>query len=102
MWNELKTSGDISKYEKLAAKDRKRYEKEKGVAPTKTKKTRTKKTEHVQNDTGRKKTGYQIFCAQKRPELKQENPKFDAKDITKELSRLWRSLSDEEKESIKV
>ena len=62
MWNELKTSGDISKYEKLAAKDRKRYEKEKGVAPTKTKKARTKKTEHVQNDTRRKRLIPNILC----------------------------------------
>ena len=104
MWNDLKKSGDISKYETMAEKDRQRYEKEKSVekpVQKARKKNSTKKKVVESTPTTRKKTGYQIFCASKRPELKKANPSYDAKDITKELSRLWRSLDQSEKDSYK-
>jgi hypothetical protein len=94
LWNKLKKEGDITKYQKLAEKDKKRYQSQKEKTTTTTKKTSKK----VQKEkTTRKKTGYQIFCSLKRPELKAQNPEMEAKDITREISRLWKALDAEEK-----
>ena len=102
LWNELKKSGDVSEYAKMAAKDKKRYEQEKNKKEVKKEvKKRPVKKKTTTTTKTRKKTGYQIFCSVKRPELKKQNPKMDVKDITKEISRLWRSLTDEEKDSYK-
>ena len=92
LWNEHKKNGNISKYQKLSQKDKERYRSQKNTdEKTKTKPKKAKTT--------RKKTGYQIFCSIKRPELKEENPDMEAKDITREISRLWKSLDTEEKNS---
>jgi hypothetical protein len=47
----------------------------------------------------RVKTSYIFFCLKKREEIKENNPDMSAKDIIKELGRLWRSLSDNDKET---
>jgi len=44
-----------------------------------------------------KKTGYQIFFALKRNELKVNNPKWTHNEITKEISNLWNKLTPVEK-----
>jgi hypothetical protein len=44
-----------------------------------------------------KKTGYQIFFALKRNELKTNNPKWTHNEITKEISNLWNKLTPIEK-----
>lgn len=46
----------------------------------------------------RGKTSYIFFCVDKRDEIKNSNPDMSATDIIKELGRVWRSLSDVEKE----
>ena len=38
------------------------------------------------------------FCKEKRKKVQKENPDLTAKDISKKLKKLWKGLSDEEKE----
>ena len=48
--------------------------------------------------TPRAKSAYIFFTMDKRPEVVQQNPDMKQKDILKELARLWKEVSDEEKE----
>jgi hypothetical protein len=45
----------------------------------------------------KKKTGYIYFCTHNREEIKANNPKMQAKEITSTLARLWKELTKEEK-----
>lgn len=45
----------------------------------------------------KKKRGVDAFMKVKRPEVKEANPNMKAQEITKELARMWKELSDEEK-----
>lgn len=46
----------------------------------------------------RGKSSYIYFCLENRDKIKKKNPEMDAKDLTKELGRMWREdVSDEEK-----
>ena len=122
-WNKLKSEGNISKFEDLAAKDKKRYlnaknkeeldsnveEEEELVeetpkktvkkAPKKTVKKAPKKT--VKKVKG-KRNGYQIYCSRHRAQYKKDNPGVRPQDITRKISADWKRLSDEEKESYKL
>jgi hypothetical protein len=51
--------------------------------------------------SSRKQNGYQLFCADKRHELKADHPKAKATEITKKLSAAWKALSKEEQLSWK-
>ncbi|KAL9646118.1 hypothetical protein ABK040_007996 [Willaertia magna] len=44
-------------------------------------------------------SGYLIFCAEKREIIKQQYPQMTVGELMKEMARLWKSLSDEEKMS---
>ena len=44
------------------------------------------------------KSAYIFFCAEKRQEVKDQNPEMDSKDITRELGKMWGALSEKEKE----
>jgi len=46
-------------------------------------------------------SSFMAFSMEKRPEVKEENPKMKFGDIAKTIGRLWKELSDEEKEEYK-
>tara|TARA_A100001015_G_C14567223_1_gene547672 strand:+ start:331 stop:627 length:297 start_codon:yes stop_codon:yes gene_type:complete len=45
----------------------------------------------------KKVSNFQIFCKEKRPELKQKNPDMKFGDMNRELGKLWKKLSDDDK-----
>jgi hypothetical protein len=44
------------------------------------------------------KNAFIFFCAEKRAEVKQEDPEMKPTDITKKLGEMWRDMDDEDKE----
>lgn len=110
MWKELPEE-EKRLFHDRAAQDKERYQREvadsevveapeeekKVVKKTTTKKkTVTKKSKNSQQKKG--KTGYLAFCAEKRPELKEENPTWKGPQVTKKLSKMWNSLTEEEQD----
>ena len=107
MWKELKEDDDRSdemeKYTKMAVEDKSRYEEEikKVVDSTDDKdKPVVKKSKKIVDDTkpAKCKTGYTYFCQSNRDSVKHDNPEMKATEVTKELTRLWKELSDEDKQ----
>jgi len=110
MWKELKEDDDRSeemdKYKKLAADDKARYEDEnKKVVDSSDDelvddKPVVKKSKKVVDDTkpAKSKTGYTYFCQSTRESVKDDNPEMKATEVTKELARLWKELSKEDKQ----
>ena len=45
----------------------------------------------------KKVSNFQIFCKEKRPELKEKNPDMKFGDMNRELGKLWKKLSDDDK-----
>ena len=88
---------DLSEKEKqhyidLSEKDTKRYKKEMlTYSPSEL---------YSKKPSGPKKslTSYIFFCKEHRSVLKEEQPDLSAKDITSELGKLWRNMSDFDKE----
>jgi hypothetical protein len=88
---------DLSEKEKqhyidLSEKDTKRYKKEMlTYSPSEL---------YSKKPSGPKKslTSYIFFCKEHRSVLKEEQPDLSAKDITSELGKLWRNMSDSDKE----
>jgi high mobility group protein B1 len=124
MWKELKEDDDRSdemeKYIKMAADDKARYEdenKKKNVVDStddelveedkpETKKVETKKVDSTkvkkvkkvdETKPSKNVTGYTYFCQTNRESVKDDNPEMKATEVTKELARLWKELSDEDK-----
>ena len=108
----LLSETDKKPYEKLAKKDKKRYETEKldwvdsvsdDVDDTVDKKATTKvlnkKTVSKKPDTKtkRKKTGYILYCQIERPIVKENSPDLSNTEITKELGANWKSLTENER-----
>lgn len=127
-WNQLKTDNPrrIQEFERLAEEDKTRYESEKSayvgrdVTPPKTtkpsKKASKKKTSKEEEAKKVKKedakkvakevkkeevNGFELFSQHNRATVKADNPGMKPRDITKLLSRMWRNISDEEKEEYK-
>ena len=50
------------------------------------------------NAPKRGKSSYIFFCVDNREKIKKNNPEMSAKDIIKELGRVWRDTSDEKKQ----
>jgi hypothetical protein len=88
MWKELNEDQDRSeemeKYTKLAADDKARYENIGVKKPV----TKTKKL-----------TGYTYFCQVNRPVVKTDNPGMKLAEVTKELARLWKERSVDDKKA---
>lgn len=62
-------------------------------------KVKKEKKETDPNKPKRNKSNYLYFCAEERANIKEKNPEFEPKEITRELGRLWREeMSDEDKE----
>lgn len=62
-------------------------------APKKASKKASKKTS--------RRSGYQVFCKENREQYKKDSPDANAKEITKQLSAAWKSLSKEEQDRYK-
>lgn len=62
----------------------------------------TKSSKITNENDGRKKSAYMNFCRQKRIEIKQNQPHLSFGDVTKEIAKIWQSLSIEEKESFRL
>jgi hypothetical protein len=98
MWNTLKTdkkrSSELSKYEKMAAEDKERYEKDRAeyVPP-----------EHLgikKAKTGPKrgKSAYLYFCEAKRDEVRKTlGADAKAADVTRKLGEMWNKLKGQNK-----
>lgn len=50
------------------------------------------------NEPKKPKTGFQFFCDEFRPKIKEDNPELKLGGIMKELGKLWKTYSDEQKE----
>ena len=126
-WKELKEDDDrsdeLAKYTKMAADDKARYEEEKengksAVEIDLYKKQEKKVVEGDDVDTDyeeekpilkkqaktddkkespKKKTGYTYFCSHNREGIKTDNPEMKAQDVTRELARLWKELTKDER-----
>lgn len=111
-WKEA-TSESKAKYEKKAEADKVRYQAE--IADYKRpsdeelskQKINQKKTRGKQSGTKKaakegapkkNKSAYLFFCEDKRPEVKDAFPDMKGTEVMSELGRLWKELSDEEKE----
>jgi hypothetical protein len=117
---------EMERYLKLAEEDKARYEAEKaafesgGSVPTSSvapaakapaaKKAARKapvkavaskpapKAKAVEAETVRKTNPYQAFLKERRPQLKEENPDMEGKEISKLLTTEWKGMSQEEKD----
>jgi hypothetical protein len=88
-WAKAKEDKEIDKYTKLAAEDKARYEKEKSeYVPAEGEEEEKKKPK-------RRTSAYMFFCKENRPIVKAENPDFDNKAVTKELSTQWKNIKEE-------
>jgi len=96
VWKEETSEDDKIKYNELAARDKERYEKEMVtyVPPVGTK---TKKKKKVTTGPKRPRSGYILFCNDKRGELK-ETTELSSKEIISELGRQWREIKPKQKE----
>jgi len=56
-----------------------------------------KKTKKDKDAPKRGKSGYIFFCMQARSDIKTNNPTMGATDITREMGRVWNSMTDEDK-----
>lgn len=83
--------------EKTPAKKSKSEKKTKPVKEKSSKKTKSEKKSKSEKSTKpRKKSGYILFCQEQRESLKADNSDMTSQQITKELGRAWKELSDEE------
>lgn len=60
---------------------------------------KTKKREKDPNKPKRPESSFLLWSKNQRQKLKESNKNMESKEIMKELGRMWKSLSDEEKES---
>jgi len=119
-------AAELDRYLKMAVCDKSRYEnektngqpeeEEKKVTPKKGKARPVEPEEESVDDkkvkkaevedeaekkspkkSPKKKTGYIYYCSHNREEIKTNNPKMQAKEVTSTLARLWKELTKEEK-----
>lgn len=57
----------------------------------------TKKKSDKKVDKVKKDTGYSVFCKANRAHIKENYPEMSAVNITKELSKMWKNLSKDDK-----
>lgn len=43
-------------------------------------------------------SGWHVFCSEKRPGIRKKHPSWPMTDVTKELGSMWRGMSDRQKE----
>jgi HMG (high mobility group) box len=101
LWKNL-SDKEKEKYEVLSKKDKDRYESDmssynppESSGPAES----GRKSRAKQERTGPKRplSSYMYFCQDRRESIKAVNPNMSAKEITSELGRVWKELSDEAK-----
>ena len=91
-WKDL-SDEKKAKYVKMAEEDKERFSHEMSNYTPPPESATTKKSSGPKRGL----TSYIFFCKDRRDAIKEENPEMSTKDITAELGRLWKSLSEEEK-----
>jgi structure-specific recognition protein 1 len=99
MWKSL-SEKDKSKYEALSLKDKSRYENDmtsytpSGEFSVEKSSSRSKKER-----TGPKRplSSYMYYCQDNRETVKSQNPNMNGKEITTELGKRWKNLTEEQK-----
>lgn len=91
-WKDLSDEKKV-KYVKMAEEDKERFSHEMGNYTPPPESATSKKSSGPKRGL----TSYIFFCKDRRDTIKGENPEMSTKDITAELGRLWKSLSEEEK-----
>jgi len=100
IWKSLDTD-EKKKYSDRATSDKERYNKEmEGFKPEPNNEIEEKKDTKIEKPK-KAPTAYNNFCKQKTQELKQLHPDRKSSENLKEASRMWKDLSDEEKEKYK-
>ena len=99
-WKEL-SEKDRKPFDKLAAKDKARYENEKltWVDTDGSSKKGKAATTKGNSKKSRSKSGYILYCKEVRPTMTDNNVDWTSQKVTKELGRTWKELSDEEQAS---
>lgn len=91
IWKNDLSDKDKHRYINMSEKDTKRYKKElESYSPSEV---------YTKQPSGPKKglSSYIFFCKEYRLKVKEENPDMSAKDITSELGKLWRNMSESDK-----
>lgn len=108
-WKEM-SEKDRKSYTKMAAKAKQNYDKEmesytrpsdqeiqaKIDEKKSSRKSKSKSTPKDKDAPSKGKTAYNLYCAERRPELKAQGD-LDAKEITSTMSTEWKELSDKKK-----
>jgi hypothetical protein len=98
-WKTLSAKAKV-KYEKMSQQDKVRYDEEmKSYTPPATSDEDEKPKRSKKDRTGPKRplSAYMFFCKEQRDVIKQEHPDMNGKDVTSELGRRWKELSEEDK-----
>jgi hypothetical protein len=93
---------DRESYEELAKQDKLRYKEEMEnyipnanvVEEEKEKKPRKPRAKKPAGSPKNAKTAYMFYCADKRSEVKEENPEMKGKELLTELARRWKEVKD--------
>ena len=96
IWKSL-SDGDKTKWEKVAIEDKQRY-------ATEMKNFYTEHPEEIKEEKSKIKkpvSAYVIFSNIKRPDVKKSNPDSSPKQILTLLGKLWKELSEDDKEQYK-
>lgn len=101
LWKNL-SEKEKSKYEVLSNKDKVRYENDMSSynppeSTTGEEKGRRSRVKGERTGPKRPLSSYMYFCQDQRDTIKTANPTMNGKEITSELGRVWKSLSDEAK-----
>jgi len=105
LWTNL-TPREKVKYEKIASKDKQRYEEEKNAYRTPSQEEIKQKIDTIKEEKKIKdpnapkkwKTSYMFFGLKNRATIKEETGLTTLGDISKEISRRWKELDDEQKQ----
>ena len=100
MWKSL-SEKEKAKYEALSKKDKARYENDMSSytpsAEFVEEKQSSQKSKKDRTGPKRPLSSYMYYCQDNREIVKSQNPNMNGKEITTELGKLWKQLSDEQK-----
>ena len=100
LWNQIKNTDEVNQYQALADEDKVRYQKEMDsyVPPSDEEleaqqSKRGKKRGKTRKSSGKKrgKSAYMFFCAEMRPQIKEEHADFTPKEVMSELGKRWQA-----------
>lgn len=101
-WKLIKDTDDVVKYKEMAKADKDRFEEEmKNYVPTDDEEPKKKRVKKDKNAPKNPVTMYQLFCKEKREELKKDKD-IPVKEITKKLGEIWKTFKDDNKNKKKI